>query len=140
MAIFFKIDGTNICPGLNSGELGATFEQALVFLNMHKVERLVGLYRRADSDHIQLFKSACVTVKKAVCRVPERELLKMKPSLCFIIYLCLNTMVHSVSVIIYSLCCSVPNDGGKGRVMISLSRLFSPKFVPLFFQSFVLFF
>lgn len=31
MAIFSEIDGTNICPGLNCEELGATFNQALVF-------------------------------------------------------------------------------------------------------------
>lgn len=31
MAIFSKIDGTNICPGLNYEELGATFNQALFF-------------------------------------------------------------------------------------------------------------
>lgn len=41
MAIFSKIDGTNICPGLNYEELGATFNQALAFLlDMQKVERL----------------------------------------------------------------------------------------------------
>lgn len=32
MAIFSEIDGTNICPGLNYEELGATFNQALVFV------------------------------------------------------------------------------------------------------------
>lgn len=43
MAIFSKIDGANICPGLNGEELEASFNQALVcLLNMQKDERLQG--------------------------------------------------------------------------------------------------
>lgn len=42
MAIFSKIDGTNICPGLNYEELGATFNQALVFFSKYAEDGAAG--------------------------------------------------------------------------------------------------
>lgn len=45
MAIFSKIDGANICPGLNGEELKASFNQALVcLLNMQRDEGLKGFF------------------------------------------------------------------------------------------------
>lgn len=38
MAIFFKIDGTNIFPGLNYEESGATFNQSVYLSNSKRAK------------------------------------------------------------------------------------------------------
>lgn len=116
----FKIDGTNICPGLNYEELGATFNQALVF-STYAEGGEAGLIPPCCSDHILLLKLLFLVV--VVCKIPECEEFITKPALCFIIHH--YTMVRLLSIIIYPLRCCVCDGGSDTHdLTISLSILF----------------
>lgn len=57
MAIFFEIDGTNICSGLNYEELGATFNQELVlskYAEGGEGVRLIQTYERRSGSAVQV--------------------------------------------------------------------------------------
>lgn len=67
MAIFPKIDGTNICPGLNCEELGAIINQALVFFSKYAVGWDVGSLLKQWSNSVLLFSQlSFLTERRAV--------------------------------------------------------------------------